>query len=121
MIPLLFTAGTWLFGSKTGIFRRDYELSSYTNAANFDEPEVNRHFGCDYIPSAQNDWQGWNLTGWCNPTASQAADMASDTQLTQLERMPYFATLQEEYAKDVPAQPLFIGTRHAHLTLTQQA
>jgi len=98
----------WLFGDKTGLFRRDFELIGYTNTANADEPDVIQHFGCDQIPSAQNNWQGDNYNGWCNQIASQAAEMASDTQLSQAARLPYFATLQNEYANDMPSLPLFM-------------
>ncbi len=98
----------WLFGDKTGLFRRDFEMTGYTNVADADEMDVINLFGCDHIPSAQNNWQGFNINGWCNQIASQAAEVASDTELSQAERLPYFSTLQNEYANDMPSLPLFM-------------
>jgi len=47
--------------------------------------------------------------GWCNPTAAVAAEKTSDLTLTRAQRKPYFATLQEEFAKDLPWLVLYTG------------
>jgi serine/threonine protein kinase len=98
---------TWWFGDTTGLIRRDFELGAFAWVSE-DNLSVVTLYACASIPSDQNGWQGQNYMGWCNETASQAAEQASNTQLSQNERRPFVATLQEEFAKDVPSLPLFL-------------
>lgn len=103
----------WFFGDNfTGLRRRDFDAASfawiYNESGGFEQPVG--LFGCEYIPSEENDWgeDYQNYGGWCNPAASEAAEQASNLELTQEERKPFFATLQEEFAADVPSIPLFL-------------
>ena len=101
------TSSSWWFGDYTGLVRRNFEIGGFAWGVEAD-PQPNYLYGCNQIPSEFNGWQGGNFMGWCNPTASAAAEQASNTSLTQQERIPYFATLQEEFAQDVPSLPLFL-------------
>jgi ABC-type transport system substrate-binding protein len=103
----------WLFGDTyTGLSRRDFEIAGFTwlfdESGGFEQPVG--LFGCDYIPSEENGWGDDydNLMGWCNPVASEAAEQAGNLSLTQEQRKPFFATLQEEFAADLPSLPLFL-------------
>ncbi len=103
----------WLFGDKTGIFRRDFELGGWTWPAD-DTLDVYSRFGCDQIPSAETDWLvGANVVGWCNETASQAAEIAANTEISQTLRLAAYATLQNEFANDMPSLPLFVRSGSA--------
>lgn len=113
-----YTPGGWLFGTQTGVTRRDFEISGFAWTIDVDQDIVNL-FGCSSIPSAQNGWQGLNFMGWCNQTASQAAAQAGNTGLTHDQRLPYFAILQNQFATDMPSLPLFLydagGTNYEHI------
>lgn len=100
------TDSNWLFGYNTGLVRRNFEISGYSSDIDGGvEPKY--LYGCDHIPSEFNSWQGFNYMGWCNLTASAAAEQASNTSLSQQERIPYFTTLQEEFVQNMPSLPLF--------------
>jgi ABC-type transport system substrate-binding protein len=99
------TSAAWWFGNYTGLMRRNFEIGGFAWDTVEDPLSI---YGCDQIPSEFNDWQGQNHMGWCNPTASAAAEQASNTNLTQQERIPYFAIVQEEFAQDMPSLPLFL-------------
>jgi len=100
---------SWWFGETTGAIRGDFELGAlYWDIE--ENPDVNNFYGCDSIPTSENDWKGNNLAGWCNQTASEAAKKATDLSLSQAERKQFFAILQEEFARDLPALPLFLRT-----------
>jgi ABC-type transport system substrate-binding protein len=111
-VLLFYTPSDWWFGDQTGLARRDFEMgalawwSDPTDSAN--NTDVVRSYGCGSIPSAGDGWMGQNYGGWCNPIASQAATQAANTALTQDQRKPYFATLQEQFANDMPILPLFL-------------
>ena len=64
-------------------------------------------FGCNQVPSQANGWTGLNYSGWCNPTASAVAKQTDDLNLTRAQRVPYFAALQEQFAKDLPWLALY--------------
>ena len=105
-VPRLHASGYWWFNATAGLQRRNFEMGGF--AWVFEEdPDVYDRYGCDQVPSAGTGWVGQNFMGWCNQTASDAALLAVDITLTQEERIPYYATLQEEFAQDMPSLPLF--------------
>jgi ABC-type transport system substrate-binding protein len=99
--------GDWWFGDTTGLKQRDFEIGAFAWVSEWDLP-VNSYYGCDSVPSVQNGFQGDNFMGWCNRTASDAADQASNALLSQTERKTAFVILQNEFAKDLPSIPLFL-------------
>lgn len=97
---------SWWFGTTTGLQVRDFELDAFAWLSQAD-PGGLTLYACDQIPLPTNNWSGQNYMGWCNQTASDAIVQASDTQLTQEQRKPYYATFINSFAEDVPSLPLF--------------
>lgn len=109
LMPVHYADGTWLFGATTGIQRRDFEIAGFAWVYETDPAGLTGLYGCDSIPGLENNWDPdkQNIMGWCNPTASAALVSASDTGLPLATRQAYYATVQDEFAKDVPSIPLF--------------
>jgi ABC-type transport system substrate-binding protein len=99
------TPASWWFGDTTGLSRRDFELGAFAWVGEAD-PGGLTLWACDQIPAPENGWAGQNFMGWCNEAASVAIKLANNT-LDRQERIDNYAILQEEYAKDVPAIPMF--------------
>lgn len=102
-------ASLW-FGDETGLQRRDFELGAYAWVGQMD-PGGESLYACDQIPTPENNWQGQNYMGWCNPAASDAIIQANHTLLRQ-ERIDQYAIVQEEFAKDMVSLPLFNRTSY---------
>ena len=96
----------WFFGASTGLGRRDFELAAFA-WANASEPPGPAMYGCDFIPSPANAWQGSNYMGWCNRTADAALHTATNT-LNRAERQAAYRTAQAEFMRDLPSLPLFL-------------
>ena len=60
----------------------------------------------DNIPSASNGWSGQNYPGYANPRMDDLID-AIEIELDPNKRLPLWAELQQLYATDLPALPLF--------------
>jgi ABC-type transport system substrate-binding protein len=104
-IVRLHTPSAWLFGQTTGLQRRDFELAAFAWVFGSD-PGGRTEYTCDQIPSQDNDWQGQNYTGWCNPTA-HAAIVSAATQLRREDRRESYRRFQQAFTADVPSIPLF--------------
>lgn len=100
-----YAPGSWWFGDTTGLARRDFELGAYAWVGQA-EPAGRSLYSCDQIPLPSNNWEGQNYMGWCNPTASDAVILATNTLLRE-DRIPAYDIVQEEFAKDVVSIPLF--------------
>jgi ABC-type transport system substrate-binding protein len=98
-VPRFHTDPDWLFNF--GHKQRNFELSGFTWLTGEDDGLYGL-VGCDQVPNQENGWTGHNYTGWCNPTAAAAAEQTEDLNLTREQRKPYFATVQEEFARDLP-------------------
>jgi ABC-type transport system substrate-binding protein len=96
---------SWWFGDTTGLAVRDFQLGAYAWVGEID-PGGLTLWACDQIPLPENNWQGQNYMGWCNEAANTAIKAANNT-LVKEERIAQYKIVQEEYAKDVPAIPLF--------------
>ncbi len=99
------TPAEWFFGETTGLARRDFELAAYAWVSSFD-PDGRALYQCDQIPSPENNWQGQNYAGWCNPRADDAIRAAGSTILRD-RRAQAYRSAQQEFAQDVPGLPLF--------------
>ena len=97
--------GTYVFGDKTGVTVRDYELAAYAWVGEPD-PGGLTLYACNQIPLPSNNWEGQNTMGWCNETASRAIIAANNT-LDREERIKQYATFQQEFTKDMVSLPLF--------------
>ena len=101
----LHAPASWWFGDTTGLARRDFELGAFAWVGTAD-PDGLGLWECDQIPLPENNWAGQNDMGWCNEEATVANKNANNT-LVKDERIKWFTILQQKYAEDVPAIPLF--------------
>lgn len=97
-------ASYW-FGDTTGLARREFELGAFAWVGQTD-PQGRTLYACNQIPTPANNWEGQNYMGWCNPAASDAVVLATNT-LNRDERIAAYNILQEEFAKDMVSLPLF--------------
>ncbi|MDH3664270.1 MAG: peptide ABC transporter substrate-binding protein [Alphaproteobacteria bacterium] len=58
------------------------------------------------IPSDENGWSGQNYTGYANPELDQLLDDL-ERELDREKRLPMWQEVQEIYATDLPAIPLY--------------
>jgi len=58
------------------------------------------------IPSAENNWSGQNYTGYANPKMDALLD-AIETETDRPRRKALWHDLQQLYAEDLPALPLY--------------
>ncbi|MEI7769303.1 MAG: ABC transporter substrate-binding protein [Chloroflexales bacterium] len=100
-----YAPASWWFGATTGLQRRDYELGAYAWVGQAD-PTGQTLYSCNQIPLPSNNWQGQNTMGWCNETASKAINAANNT-LDRNERIKQYATVEQEFSKDMVSLPLF--------------
>lgn len=96
---------SWFFGDTTGLKRRDCELCAYAWVGEAD-PKGQTLYACNQIPTAKNNWEGQNVMGWCNQTASDAIVQANNT-LKREDRTKAYDTFEKEFAKDMVSLPLF--------------
>ena len=68
---------------------------------------ADRTLGTDAIPTAANNWGGSNFTGFSDP-AFDAQIRVSETELDAAAQRAAWAKMQEIYADQLPALPLFI-------------
>jgi ABC-type transport system substrate-binding protein len=102
------TPAEWFFGEDSGLRRRDFEMTAFAWAAGYDSGGLNAYtrYACDQVPSAANNWQGQNYSGWCNPTADASLKIALGS-LKQPEQRAAYRHVQQAYAQDIPGIPLF--------------
>jgi ABC-type transport system substrate-binding protein len=100
-----YAPGSWWFGDTTGLARRDFELGAFAWVGQAD-PSGRSLYACDQIPTPENNWEGQNGMGWCNPIASDAIVKANNT-LAREDRAAAYNIVQEEFAKDMVSFPLF--------------
>lgn len=97
--------GTYVFGSDSGLARREYELAAYAWVGSVD-PKGGTLYACNQIPRPENNWEGQNTMGWCNERASEAI-LAANNTLDREERKRQYAIVQEEFTNDMVSLPLF--------------
>ena len=61
---------------------------------------------CDYIPSEKNNYQGQNLSGWCNPKVDALVKQATK-ELELDKRIKIAHQVEELFVEDLPSLPLF--------------
>ena len=93
------------FGDITGLIVGDFELGQLAAVTGAD-PDGERLYGCDWIPSPENGWYGENYSGWCNQKANEALYVAGRSLRVDARRAAY-ADFQREYTREVPGLPLF--------------
>ncbi len=58
------------------------------------------------IPTAENGWQGGNVSGWANPGASLAIYRATE-HIRPADRAAFYLVHQDMFGQDLPVLPLF--------------
>jgi ABC-type transport system substrate-binding protein len=94
-------------GEAGSLSRRDFEvvIFPWTTGAN---PLVEQFYGCAAIPTAQNDWTGFNFVGWCNPAVEGLIDELRDLPGASLEeRAEIYNQIEEQFFGDTPSIPLY--------------
>jgi len=104
-LTLNFISGDIWFGDTTGLARRDFQLGAYAWVGQAD-PSIQTLYACNQIPTAENNWEGQNVMGWCNQKASDAA-VVSGNCLDREKRIDAYNVVQQEFAKDMVSLPLF--------------
>ena len=87
LIPLLAQAGFNVVpfnGSAEEVFQQrlpglDYDMAMYISTVAPDPQFLTAGFTCAQVPSEEHDFQGGNVTGWCNEEASAAFEEADVT------------------------------------------
>lgn len=97
--------GSYFLGARTGVQVRDFELTFFSWVGQPD-PGSTTLYACNQIPTPENNWEGQNFMGWCNPTASNAI-LAANNTLVREERIKQFAIFQKEFTKDMVSLPLY--------------
>lgn len=82
----------------------DYDLGMYINTVAPD-PSYLRTYGCDQIPTEENNFQGQNSTGWCNEEAT-ALLIAADAELDVDKRIEEVQKVLAIMAEDHMMLPL---------------
>jgi len=95
----------WIFGKKTGLAQRDFDLATLASTTN-PNPETVLPYHCAQIPSSANNWQGTNYIGWCKPQFEQLL-LTTTLTLAQSERQAYLKQLQQEFNQEMISLPLF--------------
>mgnify|MGYP001809724681 CR=1 FL=1 len=67
----------------------------------------------DQIPSEANSWSGQNYAGYANPAMDKLLD-ATERELNDSKRQALWRQIQQLYAEDLPALPLFFRAE-AHI------
>jgi peptide/nickel transport system substrate-binding protein len=83
----------------------DYDIAMYISTVAPDPQFLTAGFTCDQIPSAENNNQGGNTTGWCNEEASAAFEEA-DRTLDETARADLIHGALDKMAEDWAMLPL---------------
>ncbi len=83
----------------------DYDLAMYVGTVTPD-PTVTAVAACDRIPSAANNHQGQNFTGWCNQAAT-ALMRQSDRELDETKRIEDIRKIGQYLVDDSVLLPLY--------------
>jgi peptide/nickel transport system substrate-binding protein len=94
-----------LFGADGPLFQRQFDLALFGWIAGAD-PGGLQLWGCDAVPSPENNWIGENFAGWCFRDANRAIREAVTTLDAEQRRAAYLRQ-QQLWTQEVPSLPLF--------------
>jgi peptide/nickel transport system substrate-binding protein len=83
-----------------------FDLADYALGGTPD-PSPTGNFGCDGIPTQQNNFAGANWTHWCNKQANTIA-RESDAEIDPAKRADLIHQFNDIYAQDFVSIPLYI-------------
>ncbi|HJZ47587.1 MAG TPA: peptide ABC transporter substrate-binding protein, partial [Roseiflexaceae bacterium] len=94
-----------LFGPDGPLFQRQFDLALFGWIAGAD-PGGLQLWGCDAVPSPENNWNGENFAGWCFRDANRAIREAVTT-LDSEQRQAAYLRHQQLWTQEMPSLPLF--------------
>ena len=94
-----------LFDQDGPMETREFDLVAFAWVGQAD-PTGQTLYAKNQIPSDENNWEGQNYMGWNNDKASEAI-IAANNMLDQEKRKKEYATVQQEFTKDMVSLPLF--------------
>jgi len=94
-----------LFSPDGPLFQRQFELALFGWIAGAD-PGGLQLWGCDAVPSLENNWIGDNFAGWCFRDANRAIREAVTTVDTG-QRQAAYLRQQQLWSQELPSLPLF--------------
>jgi peptide/nickel transport system substrate-binding protein len=112
MIPLLAAAGFKVHADncealpcvfETRLPSLDYDLGMYINTVAPD-PSYLRTWGCDQVPSEENEFKGQNQQGWCNQEATDLL-IKADSTVDEAERTATVKQVLQMMADDYVMLP----------------
>ncbi|MDI6768113.1 MAG: ABC transporter substrate-binding protein [Anaerolineales bacterium] len=95
------------FFAEGGILsQREFDLAALATRHSQSNGSELSEYRCDRIPTAENNWQGDNFSGWCNPKFDLALQHVQNTLLNK-DYLAAYRILQREYSDELPGLPLF--------------
>jgi peptide/nickel transport system substrate-binding protein len=94
-----------LFSADGPLFQRQFDLALFGWIAGAD-PGGLQLWGCDAVPSLENNWIGDNFAGWCFRDANRAIREAVTTIDTD-QRQAAYLRQQLLWSQELPSLPLF--------------
>jgi len=94
-----------LFSADGPLFQRQFDLALFGWIAGAD-PGGLQLWGCDAVPSPENNWIGDNFAGWCFRDANRAIREAVTT-IDADQRQAAYLHQQQLWSQELPSLPLF--------------
>jgi peptide/nickel transport system substrate-binding protein len=94
-----------LFSADGPLFQRQFDLALFGWIASAD-PGGLHLWGCDAVPSPENNWIGDNFAGWCFRDANRAIREAVSTIDPNVRQAAYLRQ-QLLWSQELPSLPLF--------------
>lgn len=94
-----------LFSADGPLFQRQFDLALFGWIAGAD-PGGLELWGCDAVPSPENNWVGDNFAGWCFRDANRAIREAV-TSVNIEQRYAAYLRQQQLWSQELPSLPLF--------------
>jgi peptide/nickel transport system substrate-binding protein len=94
-----------LFSADGPLFQRQFDLALFGWIASAD-PGGLQLWGCDAVPSPENNWVGDNFAGWCFRDANRAIREAV-TSVDTAQRHAAYLRQQQLWSQELPSLPLF--------------
>ena len=104
-IQLLPVPSDQLFSADGPLFQRQFDLALFGWIAGAD-PGGLQLWGCDAVPSPENNWTGDNFAGWCFRDANRAIREAVTTVDIE-KRQDAYLRQQKLWSQELPSLPLF--------------
>ena len=94
-----------LFSADGPLFQRQFDMALFGWIAGAD-PGGLQLWGCDAVPSPENNWTGDNFAGWCFRDANRAIREAVTT-VDADHRQAAYLRQQQLWSQELPSLPLF--------------